>query len=100
MVLSAGANVTARDVEEQPRVSSRRRWKSELDSTPTTAVTTVKRNVNNAIASNSSIGLEGCFEIDTGIGVNAGADADFFGLFGVNTTVPLFTRSFALFKVS
>ena len=89
MTLSAVANLTARD-EEQPRI----------DTSRTSAVTTVKRNVNDALASNLATSLGGCFEIDTGIGVNAGATADFFGLFDVNTKVPLFTRQFSLFKVS
>jgi hypothetical protein len=99
MTLSAVANITARDTEELSRVNGRW-WKNGRDTSLATPATTVKRTVNNALASNTSIGLGGCFEIDAGLGVNAGANADFFGLFGVNTKVPLFSRKFALFKVS
>jgi hypothetical protein len=34
-----------------------------------------------------------------GLAVNAGAKADFFGLFDQETVVPLFNRDFELFKV-
>ncbi|RXW20042.1 hypothetical protein EST38_g5798 [Candolleomyces aberdarensis] len=40
----------------------------------------------------------GCFEILAGLGVNAGARANFFGLFDEETVVPLFNREFELFK--
>ena len=41
----------------------------------------------------------GCVELDTGLDVNAGADADFFGLFNQGTSVNLFSKKFELFKV-
>jgi hypothetical protein len=42
----------------------------------------------------------GCFSINAGLGVNAGANAEFFGLFDTGTKVPLFNREFELLKVS
>lgn len=50
----------------------------------------------------SSTGLQfgGCVEIDTGLAVNAGADAKFFDLFDASTQVPLFSKEFVLFKVN
>ena len=42
----------------------------------------------------------GCFSINAGLGVNAGANAEFFGLFNTETKVPLFNRDFELLKVS
>ncbi|KAF9043202.1 hypothetical protein BJ165DRAFT_1529291 [Panaeolus papilionaceus] len=45
---------------------------------------------------NTSFG--GCFTIDAGLSVNAGANADFFGLFGKNTQVELFSKEFELLK--
>ncbi|KAG2004239.1 hypothetical protein CC2G_002816 [Coprinopsis cinerea AmutBmut pab1-1] len=47
---------------------------------------------------NVSGGFGGCFEILAGLDVNAGADAEFFGLFDAGTKVPLFNRDFELFK--
>lgn len=41
----------------------------------------------------------GCVEIDAGLVVNVGADADFFGLFNPSETIPLFQKQFSLFKV-
>ncbi|PPR03912.1 hypothetical protein CVT24_008115, partial [Panaeolus cyanescens] len=40
----------------------------------------------------------GCFTIDAGLSVNAGANANFFGLFDKNTKVQLFNKEFELFK--
>lgn len=48
-------------------------------------------------ATNTSFG--GCFEIKAGLSVNAGADAEFFGLFDRNTKTTLFLRNFELLKV-
>jgi len=45
------------------------------------------------------VSIDGCFEVDTGLSVNVGADADFFNLFSVTTQVPLFNQAFQLFKV-
>lgn len=41
----------------------------------------------------------GCIEIGAGLDVNAGADANFFGLFDQNTKIPLFSKEFQIFKV-
>lgn len=46
---------------------------------------------------NGSFG--GCIEVGAGLDVNAGADADFFGLFNPSTKVNLFSKKFQIFKV-
>lgn len=45
------------------------------------------------------VSMDGCFEADTSLSVNVGADADFFNLFSATTQVPLFNKTFQLFKV-
>lgn len=40
----------------------------------------------------------GCFEISLGLAVNAGADADFFGLFEFDKKFSIFNEEFELFK--
>ncbi|KAJ7763197.1 hypothetical protein DFH07DRAFT_813093 [Mycena maculata] len=40
----------------------------------------------------------GCFEVDAGIDVTAGADASFFGLFDPNVSDTLFSKNFVIFK--
>ncbi|KAJ7143852.1 hypothetical protein C8R44DRAFT_864873 [Mycena epipterygia] len=40
----------------------------------------------------------GCFEVDAGIAVNAGADGSFFGLFDKNAQDTLFSKNFVIFK--
>ncbi|KAI0668758.1 hypothetical protein C8Q78DRAFT_245368 [Trametes maxima] len=40
----------------------------------------------------------GCVDITSGLAVNAGADADFFSIFKKGTSVPLFQKTFDLFK--
>ncbi|KAF8154920.1 hypothetical protein B0H34DRAFT_783905 [Crassisporium funariophilum] len=52
------------------------------------------------LETSGSTSFGGCFEIDAGLDVNAGADADFFGLFNAGTKVELFSKKFDLFKVS
>lgn len=47
-----------------------------------------------------AITVNGCIAVEGGLGVNAGANADFFGLFNKDTTVLLFNKKFDLFKVS
>ena len=42
---------------------------------------------------------DGCFEADTRLSVNVGADADFFNLFNADTQLQLYTQSFQIFKV-
>lgn len=55
------------------------------------------RQLSTQTATSTSFG--GCFEILAGLDVNAGANAEFFGLFDASTKVPLFTKEFELFKV-
>ncbi|KAH6904652.1 hypothetical protein BKA70DRAFT_1108941 [Coprinopsis sp. MPI-PUGE-AT-0042] len=54
------------------------------------------RQLSTQTAASTSFG--GCFEILAGLDVNAGANAEFFGLFDASTKVPLFTKEFELFK--
>ncbi|KAJ3927693.1 MAG: hypothetical protein NXY57DRAFT_903430 [Lentinula lateritia] len=59
-------------------------------------------SISSSTTTTSSTGLQfgGCVEIDTGLAVNAGADAKFFDLFDASTQVPLFSKEFVLFKVN
>ncbi|KAJ3807523.1 hypothetical protein EV368DRAFT_40257 [Lentinula lateritia] len=59
-------------------------------------------SISSTTTTTSSTGLQfgGCVEIDTGLAVNAGADAKFFDLFDASTQVPLFSKEFVLFKVN
>ena len=41
----------------------------------------------------------GCFEIDGGLDVNAGATGSFFGIFSKSTEVELFSKDFKIFSV-
>jgi hypothetical protein len=43
--------------------------------------------------------FNGCIGMQAGLSVNAGADANFLGLFDKNTSVTLFKRDFQLFQV-
>lgn len=52
-----------------------------------------------AIDGTKSAGVDGCVDVGTGLAVQAGADASFFGLFDTNTKVDLFKKDFELFKV-
>ena len=67
------------------------------------ASATLDLSINNTITPelNSSKPVEdawdGCVDIETGLSVDAGADADFFG-FDKNTEVSLFGKTFQLFK--
>jgi len=51
------------------------------------------------VSGDGSAKFGGCVELSTGLDVNAGADADFFGLFNKGTSVNLFSKKFELFKV-
>ena len=42
----------------------------------------------------------GCVDITAGLDVNAGANADFFGLWSPSTSVSLFDKTFDLYDVS
>ncbi|KAJ3872837.1 hypothetical protein F5051DRAFT_381795 [Lentinula edodes] len=65
-----------------------------------TSASTGNSSSSSTTTTTSSTGLQfgGCVEIDTGLAVNAGADAKFFDLFDASTQVPLFSKEFVLFK--
>ncbi|KNZ76532.1 hypothetical protein J132_09954 [Termitomyces sp. J132] len=69
---------------------------------PTAAVTSsVASSANSSTTvflEDSGASLGGCFNVTVGLDVNAGADADFFGLFDENTQVSLFNKTFELFE--
>uniref|UniRef100_A0A0W0EY55 DUF7223 domain-containing protein n=1 Tax=Moniliophthora roreri TaxID=221103 RepID=A0A0W0EY55_MONRR len=60
------------------------------------ASASVSTNITTPVETQASV--NGCLDVGTGIDVNAGADASFFGLFDKNTKVNLFTKKFDLFK--
>lgn len=51
-----------------------------------------------AVSTETDTFFGGCVALKTGLTVNAGADADFLGLFNPSTEVELFSREFELFK--
>lgn len=70
--------------------------------TPTSTVAAVPATPSaetGEVSVNGSTTFGGCVELDTGLDVNAGANADFFGLFNKGTSVNLFSKKFELFKV-
>jgi hypothetical protein len=70
--------------------------------TPTSTVATVPATPSpesREVSVDGSAKFGGCVELDTGLDVNAGANADFFGLFNKGTSVSLFSKKFELFKV-
>ncbi|KAJ7143851.1 hypothetical protein C8R44DRAFT_759017 [Mycena epipterygia] len=54
--------------------------------------------VNTTAPASASASVNGCIDVGAGLDVNAGASADFFGLFDPNTKVNLFSKKFDLFK--
>lgn len=54
--------------------------------------------VNTTEPASASASVNGCIDVGAGLDVNAGASADFFGLFDPNTKVNLFSKKFDLFK--
>ncbi|KAF7368685.1 hypothetical protein MVEN_00193000 [Mycena venus] len=54
--------------------------------------------VSTDAAASASGQVNGCVDIGAGLDVNAGASADFFGLFNPSTKVSLFSKKFDLFK--
>ncbi|KAG5638520.1 hypothetical protein H0H81_012157 [Sphagnurus paluster] len=48
----------------------------------------------------ASASFGGCFKVNSGLDVNAGADGDFFGLFDQRTKVSMFSKKFEVMKVS
>ncbi|KAJ7719164.1 hypothetical protein B0H14DRAFT_3010221 [Mycena olivaceomarginata] len=57
-----------------------------------------KAGVSTGSAASASGSVNGCIDVGAGLDVNAGASADFFGLFNPSTKVNLFTKKFDLFK--
>ena len=55
-------------------------------------------SVSSNSTASTSTGAGGCVDILVGLGVNAGADADLLGIFKASDTVPLYNKSFDLFK--
>ncbi len=55
---------------------------------------------SNSTSTSTGAGVGGSVDIFAGLSVNAGADADLFGIFKVNDKVSLFDKSFDLFKKS
>ncbi|KAG6856513.1 hypothetical protein H0H87_003601 [Tephrocybe sp. NHM501043] len=51
-----------------------------------------------AVTKDASASFGGCFKVNAGLDVNAGADASFFGLFDKNTKVSLFSKKFEILK--
>ncbi|KAG6908291.1 hypothetical protein DXG01_005392 [Tephrocybe rancida] len=51
-----------------------------------------------AVTQDASASFGGCFRVNAGLDVNAGADASFFGLFDKNTQVSLFSKKFEILK--
>lgn len=68
-----------------------------------TSTQTVAAPISTATGTNGGVdgsaSFSGCVEIGAGFDVNAGADANFFGLFNPETKVSLFSKKFELFKV-
>ncbi|KAF4610321.1 hypothetical protein D9613_010283 [Agrocybe pediades] len=60
--------------------------------------TPMKGNDNTSSDNTSSKSFSGCVDVGAGLDVNAGANADFFGLFNKETKVSLFSKKFELFK--
>ncbi|KAJ2912665.1 hypothetical protein MD484_g7761, partial [Candolleomyces efflorescens] len=90
---SSAAVSSAADASSTAAVSS------TVDASSTAAAPTATAKGSRVGVSTSASGsFGGCFEILAGLGVNAGAKADFFGLFDQETIVPLFNRDFELFK--
>jgi hypothetical protein len=74
--------------------------KATLTAPSSTAVAAAKVvDIVSPRSAGAGSGVGGCVEMDVGLNVNVGADADFFGLFDASTTLPLFEKSFTLFKV-
>ncbi|KAF5381809.1 hypothetical protein D9615_005580 [Tricholomella constricta] len=53
---------------------------------------------NLSVVKDSSASFGGCFKVNAGLDVNAGADANFFGLFDTGTKVSLFSKKFEILK--
>ncbi|KAG6864360.1 hypothetical protein C0991_010233, partial [Blastosporella zonata] len=51
-----------------------------------------------AVTTDTSASFGGCFRVNAGLDVNAGADANFFGLFDPSTQVSLFSQKFEILK--
>ncbi|KJA17632.1 hypothetical protein HYPSUDRAFT_205982 [Hypholoma sublateritium FD-334 SS-4] len=88
-------------------------WTAPTDATSNSAdardasATVYSRATSNSTATNSTSvpvsasangTFSGCFEIDGGLDVNAGATGSFFGIFNKSTQVELFSKEFQIFK--
>lgn len=62
----------------------------------TTAALAAQENASNG---DGEISFDGCIDLVGSVAANAGADASFFDLFSADTTVPIFSEEFELFKV-
>ena len=72
---------------------------AELDLSLTAAANaSVSASSNNSTNTTTSAGAGGCVDVQAGLSVNAGADADLFGIIKANDKVSLFSKSFDLFK--
>ncbi|KAF8629792.1 hypothetical protein AX17_005571 [Amanita inopinata Kibby_2008] len=54
--------------------------------------------VSDSVSSAKGPSLTGCFEVDVNIDINAGAEANFFGLFDTGTTVTFLRDTMVVFK--
>ena len=72
---------------------------AELDLSLTAAANaSVSAGNGNSTNTTTSAGAGGCVDVQAGLSVNAGADADLFGIIKANDKVSLFSKSFDLFK--
>ncbi|KAF9563481.1 hypothetical protein CPC08DRAFT_705969 [Agrocybe pediades] len=70
----------------------------DASETSSSADTNQKAASSTALVKSASSSFGGCFEIDSALDVNAGADGSFFGLFDKNTKVDLFSKKFQVLK--
>jgi hypothetical protein len=80
-----------------PRRSFPRRHLAVLDvRTPASKASTPRQPT---VSTDVDTFFGGCIALKTGLSVNAGANANFLGLFDQGTAIELFKREFELFKV-
>ncbi|KAF4610324.1 hypothetical protein D9613_010280 [Agrocybe pediades] len=70
----------------------------DASETSSSADANQKAASSTALVKSASSSFGGCFEIDSALDVNAGADGSFFGLFDKNTKVNLFSKKFQVLK--
>jgi hypothetical protein len=99
---TAIANATASDANATVHATATATVNATATATTaaaSTATTASTKGSGVSVSTSAGGSFGGCFEILAGLAVNAGAIADFFGLFDQETVVPLFNRDFELFKV-